>query len=106
MLFSLTMFPVGAGQSLCGPVAEVIDEIDRSGLHYEVTGMDTIVEGEWDEVMPLVRRAEERMRERHGRVYMTLTVDDRWGAKNRLHGAIQDVERHLGRHVEQGPSGR
>lgn len=33
MLFTLTMFPVGTGPSLRKPVAEVVDEIDRAGLH-------------------------------------------------------------------------
>jgi uncharacterized protein (TIGR00106 family) len=94
------MFPIGEGKSLCRSVADVIDDIDRAGLHYQVTGMDTIIEGEWDDVLPVVRRAEERMRSQYGRVYMTLTIDDRAGAKNRLHGAVADVERELARDVE------
>ena len=106
MLCSLTMFPVGDGTSMCKPVAEVVDEIDRAGLHYEVTGMDTIVEGDWDDVMPVIHRAEERMRDRYGRVYMSLTMDDRAGATNRLHEAVADVERELGRHVEHGAKAR
>ncbi len=100
MLFSLTMFPIGEGASLCRPVADVVDEIDRAGLHYQVTGMDTILEGDWDDVMPVIRRAEERMRSKYGRVYMTLAIDDRVGAHNRLHGAVVDVERQLARDVE------
>jgi uncharacterized protein (TIGR00106 family) len=104
MLFSVTMFPIGDGPSLCKPVADVVDEIDRAGLPYELTGMDTIVEGEWTDVMPVIQRAEERMRSRYGRVYMTLTVDDRAGAKNRLHGAVTDVERELARHIEHRPT--
>jgi hypothetical protein len=31
---------------------------------------------------------------------MTLAVDDRAGATNRLHGAVAEVERELGRHIE------
>jgi uncharacterized protein (TIGR00106 family) len=93
------MFPIGAGPSVCRPVAEVIDEIDRAGIKYEVTGMDTVMEGEWDEVVPVIRRAEEKLRERHGRVYMILSVDDHSGVENRLHGAVRDVERELGRAV-------
>jgi uncharacterized protein (TIGR00106 family) len=96
MLFGLTMFPIGEGQSVCRPVAEVIDEIARAGLPYEVTGMDTIVEGDWDRVMPVIHAAEERMRAQYGRVYMVLTVDDRPGATNRLRGAVEDVEQELG----------
>jgi uncharacterized protein (TIGR00106 family) len=94
------MFPIGEGKSLCRPVSEVIDEIDRAGLHYQVTGMDTIIEGEWDDVLPVIKRAEERMRSEYGRVYMTLAIDDRVGAKNRIHAAVADVERELARDVE------
>lgn len=100
MLFSLTMFPVGHGPSLSKPVAEVVDEIDRSGLHYAVTGMDTIIEGTWEEVLPVIQRAEQRMRARYGRVYMTLSIDDRVGATDRLHGAVREVEQELAREVE------
>lgn len=67
MLFTLTMFPVGAGPSIRKPVAEVVDEIDRAGLHYDVSAADTVIEGTWEEVMPVVQRAEQRMRQRHGR---------------------------------------
>ena len=63
MLFSLSMFPIGSGDSLVDPVAEVIDEIDRAGLRYRVTGADTVIEGEWDEVVPVIRRAEQRCAE-------------------------------------------
>ena len=101
MLFSLAMFPVGGGDSLVEPVSEVIDEIDRSGLPYEVTGMDTVIEGEWDEVMPVIKRAEERLRQKHDRVYMLLAVDDHKGATNRLNQAVGDVEKRLGKPVSR-----
>src|SRR5690554_1758737 len=99
MLFSLAMFPVGGGDSLVEPVSEVIEEIDRAGLPYEVTGMDTVIEGEWDEVVPVIRRAEQRLREKHDRVYMLLAVDDHKGASDRLTRAVRDVEKRLGKPV-------
>jgi|SRR5690554_5046927 uncharacterized protein (TIGR00106 family) len=101
MLFSLSMFPVGASDSLVDPVSEVIEEIDRAGLPYEVTGMDTVIEGEWDDVMPVIRRAEQRLREKHDRVYMLLAVDDHEGSTNRLDEAVRDVERRLGKPVSR-----
>jgi len=101
MLFSLAMFPVGGGDSLVEPVSEVIDEIDRSGLAYEVTGMDTVIEGDWDDVMPVIKRAEQRLREKHDRVYMLLAVDDHKGASNRLNQSVRDVEKRLGKPVSR-----
>ena len=62
MVFTLTMFPVGDGPSIRKPVAEVIEEIDGAGLHYEVSAADTVIEGSWEKVMPVVQRAEQRMR--------------------------------------------
>lgn len=102
MIFSLSMFPIGSSDSLLDPVTTVIDEIDDAGLDYEVTGADTVIEGEWDEVMPVIQRAHERLREDHDRVYLVMTIDDREGAKGRLQGAVEDVERELGRPLSRG----
>ena len=95
MLFSLTMFPVGNGPSIRKPVAEVIDVLDRSGLHYEVSATDTVIEGDWDRVLPAIREAEQKLRAKHGRVFTLLTVDDYSGGENRIHEAVEDVEREL-----------
>ena len=99
MLFSLSMFPIGKDDSLLEPIAEVIDEIDRSGLDYTVTGADTVIEGDWDQVMPTIHRAEQRLRERHDRVYMVLTMDDHADATDRIRRSAEEVEQKLGRSI-------
>lgn len=99
MLFSLSIFPVGDGDELAEPVAEVIDELDRAGLDYRVNGMNTVVEGEWDEVMPAVRSAHERLRRAHDRVHVELTIDDHHSDGGRIEGAVEDVREALGRPV-------
>lgn len=99
MLFSLSMFPVGATDSLEEPVSRVVEEIDRAGLTYQTTGMSTVIEGEWDEVLPVIRAAHEKLRREYDRVYMTLAVDDHPGSEGRITGAVEDVERRLGHPV-------
>lgn len=101
MLFSVSMFPIGSSDEIAHPVAEVVDEIDRAGLPYEVSAMDTVVEGEWDDVIPVIRRAHERMIRRHDRVYLTVTIDEHKGHESRLEGAVADLDRDLGRHVSR-----
>jgi len=97
MLFSVATFPIGDGPSLHKSVAEVVDEIDAAGLHYEVSPTDTVIEGDWDSVMPVLQRAEKRLRAHHDRVFMLITVDDYAGAENRLHMAVGEVEQELHR---------
>ena len=78
---------------------KVVDEFDRAGLSYQVTAMDTVIEGEWEDVMPVIRGAHERMTAKYDRVYMTLVVDEHKGSESRLVGAVEDVDRKLGRLV-------
>lgn len=100
MLVQLTMFPTGRkSASVSEDVAKVIDLIDRSGLPYRLTAMATIMEGEWGPIMRVVNKARTLLRKNHDRVYISMTIDDRKGAKNRLTGKIASVEKRLGRKV-------
>lgn len=100
MLVQLTMFPSDRkSASVSADVAKVIDLVDRSGLPYRLTAMATIIEGEWEPIMRLVNRARLMLRKNHGRIYISMTIDDRKGAKNRLTGKIASVEKRLGRKV-------
>jgi uncharacterized protein YqgV (UPF0045/DUF77 family) len=78
------------------PVSEFIEKISDSGLAYEVTGMNTVIEGEWDTVMPLLRAAESEIRQKHGRIFMMIAVDDRPNGSPRLERSIDEVEATLG----------
>ncbi len=73
--------------------------IDRSGLSYALTAMATIIEGDWDEIMTVVNRARKMLLRTHSRVYISMVIDDRKGAKRRLTGKVASVEAKLGRKV-------
>ena len=97
MLFSVSMFPIGSGDELSHDVAEVIADFDRAGLTYQVNAMDTVLEGEWDEVMPVVRRAFQRLADTNQRAHLSIVVDEHGGGTARLRGAVADIDRELGR---------
>ncbi len=99
MVVEFSIVPVGEGEELSGLVAGIVDLIDRSGLSYQLTAMGTIVEGEWDEVLGLIRRCHSKMRESAARVLTSITIDDRNAAVGRLKGKVEDVERSLGRRL-------
>ncbi len=102
MIVSLAMFPTSKGtDSASTDVAKVIDMIDRSGLPYKLGPMATAIEGEWDEIMPLINRARKMLRRKHSRIYIVMTIDDRKGARNRLTGKVRSIETRLGREVSK-----
>ena len=101
MIAEFSIVPVGGGEALAGPVAAVADIVDRSGLPYQMTAMGTLVEGEWDAVLGLIRECHLRMRRDFPRVLTRVSIDDREGAKGRLLGKVGDVEKALGRAVKK-----
>ncbi len=102
MVFQLTMFPTDKrDDSVSAEVAKVIDVIDRSGLTYRLTAMSTLIEGEWTPVMRTINECRTMLRRTHSRVYITITIDDREGARRRLTGKVQSIERRLGRKVRK-----
>ncbi len=101
MLAQFSIFPVGAKQSLSKDVAKTLDIIDKSGLSYKFTPMSTIVEGNWENVMALIRKCHNAMKRSHNRIYTSIVIDDRKGAKKRLTGKVESVEKILKRKLQK-----
>jgi uncharacterized protein (TIGR00106 family) len=101
MIVEFSIVPIGRGESLIEPVARILDLVDKSGLPYQLTAMGTIVEGEWDEVIGLVRRCHESMRGQASRVYTHITIDDRAATTDRIKGKVREVEMALGRELKK-----
>jgi uncharacterized protein (TIGR00106 family) len=101
MIVEFSIVPIGKGEELAGLVAKIIDIVDRSGLPYQLTSMGTIVEGEWDDVLGLIKECHGKMRREASRVYTHITIDDRERAKDRILGKVEDVEKTLGRRLKK-----
>jgi uncharacterized protein (TIGR00106 family) len=101
VIVEFSVVPIGSGEKLAGPVARVLDLVDKSGLPYQLTAMGTIVEGDWDEVLALVRRCHDSMRGEAARVVTHITIDDRAEAAGRIKGKVRDVEAVLGRELKK-----
>ncbi|MFQ6089940.1 MAG: MTH1187 family thiamine-binding protein [Candidatus Bipolaricaulia bacterium] len=101
MIVEFSITPIGKGESLSEDVALILDLVDKSGLPYRLTPMGTIVEGEWDEVMGLIKRCHRLMQERAPRVATWIHIDDRKGATGRIHHKVEAVERRLGRELQK-----
>ncbi len=101
MLAEFSVVPLDKGVSLSDYVSKVLDLVDQSGLEYQLTPMGTIVEGDWDEVMNLIKKCHHTMREHSDRVETKIIIDDRVGAKNRITGKIESVEKKLGKKLKK-----
>lgn len=77
-------------------VAAAIKIVRESGLPNETNAMFTLVEGEWDEVMSVVKRATEAVLAVSPRVGLVLKAADiRPGYTGQLRAKVESVERHL-----------
>jgi len=100
MLVQFSLFPVGE-KSLTKPVAKMIDIIDRSGLPYQTTSMGTLVEGSYDEIFRLIKKCHNLLKKDYDRIYGVIKLDERRGAKGRLKGKVDSVEKALGRKIRR-----
>jgi uncharacterized protein (TIGR00106 family) len=82
--------------SLTSAVAEAVRVVEESGLPYELNSMFTIVEGEWDEVFAVIRRATEVVGTMSPRVSLVVKADIRPGHTHQLTGKVQRVHEQLG----------
>jgi uncharacterized protein YqgV (UPF0045/DUF77 family) len=73
-------------------VAEAIRVVRESGLPNETNAMFTNVEGEWDEVMAVVKRAVDAVAARSPRVGLVLKADIRPGWTGQLAAKAQRVD--------------
>ncbi len=73
-------------------VAEAVRVVRASGLPCETNAMFTNVEGNWDEVMDVVRQAVEAVAARSPRVSLVLKADVRPGRTGQLAAKVQRVE--------------
>ncbi|PFG44419.1 uncharacterized protein (TIGR00106 family) [Isoptericola jiangsuensis] len=100
-VFAFSVAPLGAGESVTQQVAEAVRIVRESGLPNRTTSMFTEIEGEWDEVMPVIQRATEAVVAGGNRVSLVLKADIRPGRTGQLEAKVQRVEEALAADEEE-----
>ena len=95
MIAAFSITPLGVGDSVGELVAGAVELVRASGLPNETNAMFTNVEGEWDEVMDLIKRCVLRVAEGAPRVSVVLKLDHRPGVDDGLTSKVASVEKHL-----------
>jgi uncharacterized protein (TIGR00106 family) len=101
MLTEFSIIPVGIGSSIGDQIAEVLKIVDASGFPYKINPMGTVVEGEWDDIMKLIKKCHETVLNTGERVITAISIDDRKGKPNRIEEKIKSIERRLGKSLQK-----
>ena len=97
MIIAFSISPSSPDQngSVSAAVAEVVRIVRASGLPNETNAMFTNIEGEWDEVMTVVKQAVDAVAEHSPRVSLVLKADIRPGYTGQLTAKVERVEERL-----------
>ena len=97
MLFAFSVAPSVADEtgSMSTAVADAIAVVRKSGLPYELTSMFTTIEGEWDQVMPVIKEACEAVAKHGPRVSLVVKADLHPGFSGQITEKVERVLAHL-----------
>lgn len=102
MLVEFSVIPIGKGASLHEHIAKAVKIVDVSGLDYRLNPMGTVIEGEWEQVLKVIRSCHDAIMSDSERVITSITIDDRKGV---ISGAItrkvKSVEETLGKTLKK-----
>ena len=96
VLAEFSIVPLGKGASVSPFVAEVIKIVAESGLSYKANPMGTVMEGDWDAVMGVIRKCHDEVMRGSERVLTSIKIDDRKGKEKRMEAKLESVEQKLG----------
>jgi uncharacterized protein (TIGR00106 family) len=83
------------GEEVGEIVAEAVRVVRSSGLPNRTDAMFTTIEGDWDEVMTVVKEAVDVVAGRAPRVSVVIKADIRPGVTDALTSKVEAVEHHL-----------
>jgi uncharacterized protein (TIGR00106 family) len=101
MLVEFSIVPLGASSSIGDSIAKVLSIVDKSGLPYKINPMGTVVEGEWNDVMELLKECHSVVMDNSERAITTISIDDRKGKPNRIEEKVKSVEKRLGKKLNK-----
>ena len=96
MLIAFSVTPLGVGEDVGEIVAEAVRVVRASGLPNHTDAMFTTIEGEWDEVMAVVKAATDAVAARAPRVSVVIKADVRPGVTGAMTAKVETIERYLG----------
>jgi len=96
MLVAFSVTPIGTSSASVGEiVAEAVRVVRDSGLPNRTDAMFTTIEGEWDEVLAVVKAATLAVAGHTGRVSVVIKADYRPGVVGAMDEKVRSIEERL-----------
>lgn len=95
MLLAFSVAPSGTGRadgSVHDAVAAAVRVVRESGLPNRTSSMFTEIEGEWDEVFDVVKRATAAVEPFGSRISLVIKADIRPGFSGEINGKLERLE--------------
>lgn len=101
--FSVSPSSTDPSGSVHDAVAEAVDIVRASGLPNRTDSMFTTIEGDWDEVFDVIKRATEAVGKYGSRVSLVVKADIRPGRTGEIQGKLDRLEEAItARHAAAG----
>lgn len=94
-LVAVAIAPIGEGDELAQEVAKAVRIIKESNLASRTTSMFTEIEGPWDEVMEVVKKATFVFAERGIRTEVILKADIKPGHEDLMNKKLESLNKYL-----------
>ena len=96
MLIEFSVVPIGRGASVSPIIARLLKIVIESGIRYKANPMGTVLEGDWGQVMNVVKRCHDEAMKDADRVLTSIKIDDYKGKEDRIEKKLESVEQKLG----------
>ncbi len=98
MIVAFSISPAGTDEhgGVSAAVADAVRVVRESGLPHETNAMFTNIEGEWDEVMAVLKECVDVIAAQSPRVSLVVKADIRPGHSGQLEAKVAKVEQLLG----------
>jgi len=101
MMVEFSVVPLGKGASVSPVIARVLKIVMDSGVRYKTNPMGTVIEGEWGQLMALMKKCHDEALKDADRVVTTIKIDDYKGKGDRLDKKLESVEQKLGQRLNR-----
>lgn len=96
VMVEFSVVPLGRGASVSAVIARVMKVVMESGVPYKANPMGTVIEGEWGDLMGLIKKCHDEAMKDADRVVTSIKIDDYKGKGDRLEKKLESVEQKLG----------